>query len=196
GLPGRGLVAVLVGNGFTEGYLMGAGADRIPGRTGRAPFRTAPYLCYPEQFHSLAEVDPAKDAESVTCNLVLEPGRTLTGTIVDSDGKPLAGAIMTGVSRIRYWVHEPLKTPEFTVKGLKPGESQRLLFQHKDRGLAGTILIRGDEKEPLTVKLEPWGVVTGRVLNAEGKPLTDMQVASRDHMITTAEGVKPQPLDA
>lgn len=196
GLPGRGLIAVQAGNALTKGYLLGVGADRIPGRTGKGPYRTAPSLCFPEQFHGLAEINPAKDAESVICHVALDPGRTLTGTIVGPDGKPLTGAIRTEVDRIRYWLPEPLKSAEFTIKALKPGESQRVLFLHKGKGLAGSLLLGGEEKGPLTVKLKPWGVVTGRLLRSEGKPLTEVQIESQDYISASAEGIKGPPLDA
>src|SRR5262249_14410849 len=112
------------------------------------------------------------------------------------DGKPLAGARMTSMGLIRHWIPEPLKGAEFTVKGLKPGESQRVLFLHKEKGLAGTLLIGSDERGPVTVNLQPWGVVSGRLLNAEGKPRRDVQMESRDYIVESSEGVKPQPLDA
>jgi hypothetical protein len=103
---------------------------------------------------------------------------------------------MTGLSLIRYWNPEPLKSEKFTVKALKPGETRRVLFLHDGKGLAGSLLIRSDEKGPFTVKLEPWGVVTGRLLSAQGKPQSDVQIESRDYVIQTPEGVKQPPLDA
>jgi len=39
------------------------------------------------------------------------------------------------------------------------------------RDLAGSLRIRGAEKEPLVVKLQPCGSIRGRVLDSDGKPL-------------------------
>jgi hypothetical protein len=67
---------------------------------------------------------------------------------------------------------------------------------HREKGLAGSLLLSVEEKDRLTVKLQPWGVVTGRLLKPDGKPLTDVQITSRDYIIQSAEGVKGPPLDA
>jgi hypothetical protein len=198
GLPGRGLVAV---RALEEGYRYGVGSERIQGRKGDSPgdvhFQTIPSECFPNHFHAVAEITPTKETESVSCSLLLDPGRALAGTLVGPDSKPLAGAQTNGLSGgMRFWTHEPLRSAEFIVKALKPDETRRLLFLHKDKGLAGTLLIRGDEKGPLTVKLEPWGVVTGKVLTTEGKPLTDAQIVTLFGDIVGPQGAMPRPLDA
>jgi hypothetical protein len=36
--------------------------------------------------------------------------------------------------------------------------------------------LNGDEKGPLTVKLQPWGAATGRLVDAAGKPVTDARI--------------------
>jgi hypothetical protein len=50
------------------------------------------------------------------------------------------------------------------------------VFLHKEKKLAGVVRVRGDEKEPVEVKLEPWATVTGRLVNADGKPLADVRL--------------------
>jgi hypothetical protein len=40
----------------------------------------------------------------------------------------------------------------------------------KARQLAGSLTIRGDEKEPLTIKLKPWAVLSGRLVTSDGQP--------------------------
>jgi RNA polymerase sigma factor (sigma-70 family) len=198
GLPGRSLIGVRASAIWAgeNNYLTGIGADRIKGRKGNAPLRTMPFWCIPEEFHAIAEINPAKDAESVTCNLELDPGRTLTGTFVGPDGKPLAGAFTWGMGGTPSWNYQPLKTAEFKLTAIKPGQPRRLMVLHKDKRLAGTLLLRGDEKGPLTIKLQPWGVVTGKLINQEGKPVTDYQIMTLDGDIITPDGVQARPLDA
>ncbi len=38
-------------------------------------------------------------------------------------------------------------------------------------------MARGDEPGPVTVKLAPWGVVTGRIVDDEGRPRANLQVS-------------------
>jgi hypothetical protein len=51
-----------------------------------------------------------------------------------------------------------------------------LVFLHPDRKLAGTLTVRGDEKEPPVVKLVPAGSITGRVLDRDGRPAVGVKV--------------------
>src|SRR5262249_36549396 len=60
---------------------------------------------------------------------------------------------------------------------------------------AGTLLVRDGEKAPLTVKLHPWGVVIGKLLNPDGKLPADVYIGSSAGQGVTAEGVMPRPLN-
>jgi RNA polymerase sigma factor (sigma-70 family) len=103
----------------------------------------------------------------------VDPGRTLNGRIVGPDDKPLAGARICGLQSYRdYWESEPLRTAEFTVYALTPGQPRNLLVIHEGKRLAGSLVVRGDEKEPVTIKLQPSGTLTGRLVTADGKPYT------------------------
>src|SRR5581483_4071184 len=64
-----------------------------------------------------------------------------------------------------------LKEASFTAQALNPARPRTVAFVHKGRRLAGHVELRGDEKGPVTDKLEPWGAVAGRVLDDEGNPL-------------------------
>jgi RNA polymerase sigma factor (sigma-70 family) len=169
GLPGRGLVAV---RDPADRYVIGVGADKIKGQGEQGFFQTYPYFCHPSHHHTLVEVNPGKDARAVTCPVVLDPGRTVTGTVVGPDGKPLVGAQVFGLKSYYYtgyWDRQPLKTASFTAYGLKADRPRNLLFLHEGKKLAGSLLVPGKEKGPVQVKLQPWGVVTGRLLDASGQ---------------------------
>jgi RNA polymerase sigma factor (sigma-70 family) len=162
GLPGR---AAVTAQAFGSGYLADVGGDKIKGL--RDTFQVF-------RFNTAAEVNPEKGAESVTCDLALDPGRTLTGKVVGPDGKPLAGARVSGCRDSGGWEDLPENSAEFKVVGLDPAEPRLLQFSHAGEKLAGSLVVRGDEKGPLTVKLEPAGVLTGRFVSLDGKPLADL----------------------
>ena len=46
--------------------------------------------------------------------------------------------------------------------------------------------MRGDVKEPLTVKLESWGAVTGRLVTPDGKPRPGVLLQIADRMLPHA----------
>jgi RNA polymerase sigma factor (sigma-70 family) len=164
GLPGR---AAVTAQSFAAGYLPDVGGDKIKGL--RDTFQVF-------RFNTAAEVNPEKGAESVTCDLTLDPGRTLTGTVVGPDGKPLTGVRVTGCRGQGVWEELPEKSAEFTVLGLDPAEPRLLQFFHAEKKLAGSLVVRGDEKGPLKVELGPAGTLTGRFVTTDGKPLADLEM--------------------
>jgi hypothetical protein len=70
----------------------------------------------------------------------------------------------------------PLAKAEFSVLGLQSDRSRLLCFTHEEKKLAGSMVIRGDDKGPLTVKLGPWANVSGRLLDNAGKPIKDAEL--------------------
>src|SRR5262249_25312986 len=66
---------------------------------------------------------------------------------------------------------ETLKTDGFTALGLYPKEPRTLSFAHPDRKLIGHVVVHGTEEGPITVRLEPWGALTGRLIDEQGQPV-------------------------
>jgi hypothetical protein len=170
--PGHALIAA---RATTDRFLVGVGAEKIDKqKNGDLMFLPTSPLCDPMAYHRLLEINPSKDVESLSCNLDLDPGRTLTGTVVDADGKPLAGAKISGLRSYAYtyWENEPLKTAQFTVHALTPDRPRLLEVLHEGKHLAGSLALRGDEKGPVTVKLQPAGTLMGRLVTPSGGPYT------------------------
>jgi RNA polymerase sigma factor (sigma-70 family) len=132
-------------------------------------------------YHGLLRIDPSEgDPKSTICTIGLEPGRTLTGSVVGPDGQPLAGAHAAGRASITLFDagRRKLETASFTVGGLSPDRSRVLVFIHPERKLAKIQKVRGDETGPLTIRLEPLGTITGRILDAGGRPAAGLKVAA------------------
>ncbi|REK17450.1 MAG: hypothetical protein DWQ37_06580 [Planctomycetota bacterium] len=178
GLPGRGIVGVRASN-YSD-YPIGVGADRIEGRldnTDSVLFRTAPSFCSAANFHALAVVNPAEGDESRSCDFALVPGRSVSGTVLDPQGEPLAGALFAGGVERQVW--QPLAGATFKVANLQPDRARRIQFYHAERRLAGTHVVDGEQRAPLTVKLEPWATITGRIVDAQGDAVGAVRVSSR-----------------
>src|SRR5262249_41295423 len=58
----------------------------------------------------------------------------------------------------------------FTVGGLGAKQLRTLIAVYPQKKLAAIYKLRGDEKGPVTLRLEPTGGLVGRVLGADGKP--------------------------
>src|SRR5205085_2253015 len=148
GVPGRSLVAA---RGEGDRWAVGVGAEKYARHDPVGHLQTSP-PCLAIGFHTLVEIDAAEGVDAVECKIVLDPGRTVKGTVQGPDGKPLAGARICGVKSyaFTYWENEPLATAEFTAFGVSPDRPRRLLFLHEGNRLAGSIFVRGDEQSPPT----------------------------------------------
>ncbi|WP_227254580.1 carboxypeptidase regulatory-like domain-containing protein [Frigoriglobus tundricola] len=172
-MPGKGLVgATVYGKGL---YLSGVGAeafakyrkgDELNGLAGgfRFPVFSA---------NTLVPIDVPADAKEFRVTLELERGVTAPVRVVGADGKPVSGTVSRGLFNSMFanedW-SEPAPGATFTAVALRPGQTRRVLFLHTERKLAGSAVVLGGAKEPIEVRMEPWGEMSGRVIGAAGAP--------------------------
>jgi RNA polymerase sigma factor (sigma-70 family) len=126
--------------------------------------------------HACKVLDIKEGSAAVTCNLALDPGKTLAVQLRDPQDKPLTGAtVMMGVSPLAKRP-VPLKSAICKIYTLDPQHPRLVVFLHAERKLAAVLTLRGDEKEPVTIRLAPTGALTGRVLDADGQPVAGAEV--------------------
>jgi hypothetical protein len=177
GLPGRGLLAIRADQ---DRYPEGQYADTIPGFQQKRFSDTARRSFDIELYHAFAVVEPAEGARDAVCDVALDPGRTLGGRVLGPDGRPLAGANVSGINPTTMSPTDiRLPTAEFTAIGLDPAHPRPLFFRHEDRKLAAVAVLRGDEPEPPVVRLQPSAAVSGQLLDADGDPRTGFTVSCR-----------------
>jgi RNA polymerase sigma factor (sigma-70 family) len=180
----RGMLGATATREESNHYLTGVGADKInaegakgqPG--GGAVFAIPPGGPSVDAFDTLVEVKPEKGAASVRCDVELDPGRTLTVQVRGPDGKPLDGVRAHGQSaRLSYngWSRDPLAS-EFTLYGLEPGKTRTLLLDHPKKNLAARREVKGDERGPVVVTLEPAASAVGRLVDDDGRPVADADI--------------------
>ena len=165
GMPGPGVVVVR----FVDGYLRGHERDDEFGiKEVFIPTIPLPTMNYT----AMARIDPAPGVESVKRDVTLDPGWTFTGTVLGPDGKPLAGAWGIGLTPRGFCKDscEVMKTAEFTVSGFNPHHPRPLLFQHPQKGLVGVAQPPKNRGDSITVQLRPGATLTGRLVDAEGRP--------------------------
>jgi protocatechuate 3,4-dioxygenase beta subunit len=119
--------------------------------------------------------------------VVLPPGLTVEGTVVDPQGRPIAEAGVSAMpadfmsARAFLERGEPLKTgPDgrFAIPGLREG-TRIDLRAWKDgyvEGTAGGVDIPA--AGPVRIVLEPGVRIAGRVVSGDGKPVADAMVAT------------------
>jgi RNA polymerase sigma factor (sigma-70 family) len=125
-------------------------------------------------YHALALIHPNENENMPALNLLVKPARTVHGTLVGPDGAPVRGVAVVGLTALSD--EEVLEGASFTIRGLNPQRPRDLFFHHPGKELGRVVTVRGDEAEPLTVRLAPCGLVVGRLVDARGKPVPGVTV--------------------
>jgi RNA polymerase sigma factor (sigma-70 family) len=125
-----------------------------------------------------------KEGAETHVELYVDRGVTGRLAVQDSDGNPLAGAWVAGLTD-SWPITYKLPEPTATVYALNPAKPRTLAVFHPNKKLGGAVTIRADEKEPVVVKLGPVGKVTGRLLEADGTPLigATVSIAARSMIV-------------
>jgi RNA polymerase sigma factor (sigma-70 family) len=125
--------------------------------------------------HAVKVVDVKSTGETVA-ELFVERGLTARIALQDPAGVPLTGVWASGISDFDPMPYR-LKGSTATVYALDPAKPRQLVLYHAERHLGATVTIRGDEKEPVTVRLGPLGRLTGRLFDTDGQPLAGWTVS-------------------
>ena len=121
------------------------------------------------------KIDPG--ATTFEQDLVLEPASSLPVKIRDLVGKPIKGTWATGISSGEGYAFPPTQVEGDSCSAYETtGRPRLMIFYEPARKLFGTLAIKGDEKEAVTVTLGPGGSVKGRLVDAGGKPMAGVTV--------------------
>jgi RNA polymerase sigma factor (sigma-70 family) len=175
-LPGRGLIA------FREAldrYRPASGYEKIAGYDAKnGMFNTQPTLFEPGGHNIVAEVVVDPKAESMTLDLQADPGQSVQIEVVGPDGAPISDTKVKGLRELFQSGPVPQVSSSFEVHALDRSSPRRVIVMHEGRKLIGSVLLKGDEPGPVTVKLVPWGSVSGRIVDDEGRPRKAMFISS------------------
>jgi RNA polymerase sigma factor (sigma-70 family) len=141
-------------------------------------------------------IDPKEGDKPLAVDIELDPGRKASGSLIGPDGKPVNGATAHSLhyhsTKGAANPDEVLKGNAFTATLLDPDQPRTVSFIHKDRKLIGHVTLRGDEKEAVTVRMEPWGVMNGRLVDGNGKPIAGVRLGWH-YPSLPAPGLSPPP---
>jgi RNA polymerase sigma factor (sigma-70 family) len=106
----------------------------------------------------------------------LEPASRTAVKVVDADGRPVTGTYAAGIEPQDFL--NPTHFPDASaldVLDLGPKEERFLAVVDPKRRLVGTRVVKDGDKDAV-VTLGAGGVVTGRAVGADGKPITGLTV--------------------
>jgi hypothetical protein len=69
-----------------------------------------------------------------------------------------------------------MEAAEFTAAKFNPKRPRDILFQHAEEGLIGILQPPAENGGAVTVRMRPGASVTGRLLDAAGRPRADIRV--------------------
>jgi RNA polymerase sigma factor (sigma-70 family) len=124
---------------------------------------------------NIAKVVDVNATGKANLELLADRGTTGKITVQDAEGRPLAGAWVSGLADYGAITFR-MTDPTATVYALDVERPRTLAFYHPEKRLGGTATVRGDEKEPVVAKIEPLGRVTGRLLDIDRQPLAGLSV--------------------
>jgi protocatechuate 3,4-dioxygenase beta subunit len=171
--PCRGAI---VANGWSGNYitaeqrpLQGDAESLDRGSKNEGTLSTSP-AAYLGSYHAAAivNVDPQKPKDYT---ITLDPGVTVSVKVLDPDGKPVTGAGAGGLASWSLW--EPDQAAEIKVRQYNPDRPRAILFLLAEKGLGKLVEPKKGDAGPWDVKLEPVGTATGRLVDADGKPLAN-----------------------
>ncbi len=176
GVPGR---AILGAMHPTNPYRQGVGSELIQGADEQGEFATyrspnRPGKSWP---HSMIELNAAEGTNSLETDLQLDPGESIEVTIVDPEGKPLAGCRVDGNSS-QNMVSQELPSPTFTATNFGPNETRQIVITHEGRhlGRAVSVSLSQATNGKLIIELSPTANLTGRILDKNGDPVKGVTV--------------------
>lgn len=133
--------------------------------------------------NAFQKIDPVAGQPLQPLKIELQPGETVSGTLVDEQGQPIKEALM--ISRLMIlptspsWRGWPDKAHDgkFELQGLRPDVEYPVFFLDQQRKLGAAATISTRNKTPRIV-LKPCGSATVRYVDPQGKPLAGKSLGS------------------
>lgn len=180
-LPGPGLVGVFEETDLR--YPRGGGARGIRLEKSNPPhsvnfrftyFDALPTICNAFSRHGLAAINAPAAADPPALDFRLDPGEVIAARVLDPEGRPLTGARSSTARReLDFVSFRPIAggADRFEIAQYFPDQPRRVLALHEGKKLAGWVVVEGEPRGPVEVRLRPWGTVRGRLVDAAGRPM-------------------------
>jgi hypothetical protein len=125
-------------------------------------------------YHRVLPIDPPEGSDPMEVTLALRPAPKVSLKLVDVDGRPIVSGVLS--TSLSGHAMEPVWGDTFDVPSLDPDETRTVIFYHHVKNLAAGLNVSGTEPRTQTVTLRPAATLTGRLVDAESRPVTNAQV--------------------
>ena len=121
---------------------------------------------------------PIGKDDPIRREIQLRAAHKVTGVVLDADGKPVEGTTAYGLAEEYLFSSKLVSGSEFVVTALGDDENRPLLFRHETRRLVGIADVTANTPQPIQVTLQPWGEVSGRLIDKDGQPLANLEIGT------------------
>jgi protocatechuate 3,4-dioxygenase beta subunit len=156
--------------------------------------------------HAFIAYDLKPGGEIRDMRIVLRRGVTVLGQVVGPDGQPGQDAWLfsrihlgPGLRLWQFWNggrHGTARGGRFVLRGLDPNAETLIHVLEPKSKLGATVRVSGKSpnSEPVTVRLQPCGTATARVVDPDGKPIGGFRLPRLISMVITPGPVaRPRP---
>jgi hypothetical protein len=129
-------------------------------------------------FHAYRVIDPAIDSKSLDVDISVPRAPSRILRFIDPEGQPVKGITVRGLIE---WPLQAvvLKGSEGEAMALDPVRPRDVLVLTNDGRYFGRARVAADETTPLTIRLEPSGSVSGRILDGDNRPVAGAMIFTR-----------------
>jgi RNA polymerase sigma factor (sigma-70 family) len=183
-IPGPGVLLVRAEG---PGYLAARPPDeKILGNILLAPgveFRPN----YMKPYHALVPIEAPAGKTLALPDIALTAGRMQHIRMVDPDGKPVAGTKVLCLQSGSL-AGQDVPGDELTFIHANPGKAESIIVWQDARSLGATVDLKGDEPDPFRLVLRPTGTVTSRLVDEDGKPRPEVDLAVMQQYMSRGDG--------
>jgi hypothetical protein len=121
--------------------------------------------------HLIVPINPNVNTQSMRLDLQLQPAGHVEGLLVGADGKPVDNVECIGLSGLPKV--DVIKGGSFAVLTMNGQSDRDLCFRQAERNLGRIYHLPANAQGLLRIELYGYGTITGRLVDAAGKPITD-----------------------
>lgn len=127
-------------------------------------------------YDAIVLVNPNKDSEPLELSATVMRDTPRQASLIDTDGQPVFGVESEMLTPGRQTTWEDINSATFSITRLHPVRVKQMTFIQRDRQLIGLLQARADGDTPYTVLMQPASTITGRIVDADGKPIAEQPI--------------------
>jgi beta-lactamase regulating signal transducer with metallopeptidase domain len=159
---------------FAPGRTDWTAQDRISTYGSHNTLQIGPQWTDQHDYAAIVLVNPAQNSAPLVLSATVVNDRPRRVSLIDPEGQPVVGVKTEGLTWFPWDAEPMLRAASFPLTKLHPDRVRRITFVKEDRRLIGFLMARGDADTPYSVRMQPWGTATGRLVDENGKAISDV----------------------